>query len=738
MGRLQSGIAKKDEMSEIRERLAHVESAGRKVEDIATQIQKIQEDIGLNKSSGQSTSAAVDSLKGNYQSLAERVAAAEFEISSVEKAVHQSSDGLESKLVARISSMEQSFRDESKSTQSDMKELSSTVSGISNLVGSLDGTVQVLRERSEVFQSSSKDSKSALTKHQQDITKLQHQLSTMQSELQNDSDVIKELKKDISRANDRLDNFQLVPGMAPPSTRSTYPQGQHSARADDTDDESVTIGRDSRARAKTPPRTMPDLPVPRGYDSDVEDFPSHNSSDAEDAVEDNEDSFSAPSPRSRSRKATGASLTVRGVMKKSEEAGKSIGMGRSAVDDMMSPKKSPVRSARESSPVPSTHSSDIESIEQIETIDKEELQSPVGAAPNESVQEMSYHSSSSSDNESPHKSLDNSSTADIPTLDDPSDALSSTSSSPVKQQFENAPSKTRDFMSSLDNSFDESADLTTSIAPSRPQGSPSPSKDNTRSPLQRRRSGELDSPNNEKTSPIDTSRSFDDQEDELPVYRPEIAAALMKEENESDDIVGAHESVEQDSVDLSEDRIKSFSIVSSDDGGAAMNQSRRTIDSLALSDDSSADSIKNAKKGPTPGKLPKSSSDKFSHELEDVVSGYWKKKNGDSNSDDDDEVPTKSGEPTDIKHGDETQRVTGSSFDDDDDSDWDRSPTKPIIPRNTTASSTTTPKKTDREYSDSDEDIDDDEENLMSGKNVEKETPSAEPAADPTAGLSIR
>ena len=734
MGRLQSGIAKKDEMSEIRERLAHVESAGRKVEDIATQIQKIQEDIGLNKSSGQSTSAAVDSLKGSYQLLVERVAAAEGEISSIEKAVHQSSDGLESKLVAQISSMEQSFRDESKSTHSDMKELSSTVSGISNLVGALDGTVQVLRERSEVFQSSSKDSKSALTKHQQDITKLQHQLSTMQSELQNDSDVIKELKKDISRANDRLDNFQLVPGMAT-STRSTYPQGQHSARADDTDDESVTIGRDSRVRAKTPPRNaMPDLPIPRDYDSDVEDFPSHNSSDAEDAVEDNEDSFSAHSPRSRSRKATGASLTVRGVMKKSEEAGKSIGMGRSVVDDMMSLKKSPVRSARESSPVPSTHSSDIESIEQIETIDKEELQSPVGAAPNESVQEMSYHSSS--DNESPHKSLDNSSMADIPTLDDPSDALSSTSSSPLKQQFENAPSKIRDFMSSLDNSFDESADLTTSIAPSRPQGSPSPSKDNTRSPLQRRRSGELDSPNNEKTSPIDTSRSFDDQEDELPVYRPEIAAALMKEENESDDIVGAHECVEQDSVDLSEDRIKSFSIVSSDDGGAAMNQSRRTIDSLALSDDST-DSIKNAKKGPTPGKLPKSSSDKFSHELEDVVSGYWKKKNGDSNSDDD--VPTKSGEPTDIKHRDETQRVTGSSFDDDDDSDWDRSPTKPIIPRNTTeSSSATTPKKSDREYSDSDEGIDDDEENLMSGKNVEKETPSAEPAADPTAGLSIR
>ena len=513
---------------------------------------------------------------------------------------------------------------------------------------------------------------------------------------------MRELQKQISRANDRLDHLQRA---TPASGSMTVRSTQSRTGLDDTEDESISAVRPREAERDSP------LPTRRSRvpDSDDDTFSSHTADGAstrdelatagltDDSEDDNNDgdegddvpgtgtASASPLQGSRDKKsASGGSLTVRGLMKRPTDLGearKSIGTGRSVVDTRVtSPFDSPVRSARDV--MAEDSSDDMDSIEQIDSINRDEFHSPApdadGGAPVSlaGVSAMGKHGASPGDS--------------IPCLVDPNEALSSADSSPMRSPSHvptlAVSAKARNFMESMDNSFDDSADHMSPMAPPRSAGSASPSTGSPRTSQQRHHVGYSHSPEKDRASARRTDDSNDDNE--LPRYRPHEAAAAMAAEideygDDDDGVAVAHTSLVEDS----EDKVKSFSLLSASDDGSNGGRNR-TLDSLARSDDSSTESrceqdSKPPQKQlpqPSPGRLPKSNSSKFSHELEEVVQGYWKEKGpGDTDVYGDAPLPVPVASESDIGNVVTTHSMRGSvasrPHDDEDgsDSDWDGS-----------------------------------------------------------------
>ena len=164
------------------------------VDDIVATLLKMQEDLSNSKSGNRAIDTAIGSLSDNCQALAARVAATESAVPALEKDIRRSCETVENKILSRLASVEQSFRDESKSTHSNIQQVSTTLSTLSGTVSTLNGTVQVLQDRYEVTQGTLKDNKatqakleSSVLQNQKDLNTLQYQFSKMQSEAQHGS-----------------------------------------------------------------------------------------------------------------------------------------------------------------------------------------------------------------------------------------------------------------------------------------------------------------------------------------------------------------------------------------------------------------------------------------------------------------------------------------------------------------------------------------------------------------------
>ncbi|CAE7543699.1 unnamed protein product, partial [Symbiodinium microadriaticum] len=246
--------------------------------------------------------------------------------------------------------------------------------------------------------------------------------------------------------------------------------------------------------------------------------------------------------------------------------------------------------------------------------------------------------------------------------------------------------------------------------------------------------GDLDSPITAESQ--DTGA--DDDMEETPRYRPDAAASAMAAE------IADGDGYDDDGVD----KVKSFSLISASDDGGNTTLSR-TLDSFAISDDDSTESVdkavSQAKPHYSPGKLPKSSSSKFSHELEEVVRGYWSTKGSDDGS-----AASDSKLPTSNEVCDEEASVrsnSGADNDEDMSNDWDDSDTSPVKPTDRKKNDPITPaEKANRPgpntSPDDDSDIDVDDDLLMSGKKAApsaaiENVEAAAPAADPYEGLTM-
>lgn len=771
---------------------AIMKSISWQIDDIAVTMKKLQDDIVTNHSTGISANTAIDTLKNNYQTVMERLSAMENDLSTIDKDVRRSCDNVENKITVRLASMEETIANDRKQSQ----QLSMAQSNLSGTVSSLSGTVQLLQERNEVIQRALTECKSNVAKldttvgqNHKDINALQNQLSKIQMSSQNDTSGIKELQKQVARVNDRIDNIHQQRASYVPAPLPTKPM----MTLEDTDDESVTIGRSSArevSATKTYAASTQDTDFNHSdgedahtfkltpsvalrsdnYDENVESRENDGMESDNSAVEENDDDLEDTKlslGKSRKKAGSGA-LTVRGVMKKSDEAVRGAIGNKSVLNDDIFP-KSRVRSARDTSSVDEGDDSDIESIEQIETIDKEEASSPAQSPkkPSAVVIAMSRASDDSSDDDEPVRGNDDINTSGVQSFDN--DMLSSAESTPVKPAVAVASKPKSDFMSNLDNSFDESGEFSP-LVPTRPAESSSPAKNKDRSPLQRRRSSDSSehgtpqstfSPSGKPDPSFEVDENNAEDDDELPRYRPEIAAALAaidsdKDHTDDDDDVIAHTITQDESHAVSSiDKIKSFSLVSSDDGG--MENQSHTFDSLALSDDSSTDSTVKKKSVSTPGKLPKSSSNKFSHELEDVVTGYWKNKVGSDEEDDRPNPLSNSSSPAtspirstiaaktareqDITPKNSSAGIQKKYPDESDggDSDWDQSDTSPEKAATAAMKKpATTPIKSSQANDSEDDSLDDEDEKLMSGTKTAATVLKEGPVADPYAGLSMR
>eukprot|EP00602_Paraphysomonas_sp_CaronLab_P003058 CAMPEP_0185033688 /NCGR_PEP_ID=MMETSP1103-20130426/22885_1 /TAXON_ID=36769 /ORGANISM="Paraphysomonas bandaiensis, Strain Caron Lab Isolate" /LENGTH=1465 /DNA_ID=CAMNT_0027570057 /DNA_START=361 /DNA_END=4758 /DNA_ORIENTATION=+ len=212
VGKVQGTVAKKDEISELRERLSHVEPLGRQVDELSVAQQKIQDEVFSAKSSLVSVNSAVDTLKTNYLTTTERISKTESTISNLSREMREANDALDRKLSSKIMACEETVHTNNSSLQNSIQQIHSSISSVSSNLSTTTGSVSVLQEKVETLQSTAKEHRTMISKNemailhnQKELNNIQHQVSKVQMETESKTAGIKDLKKQISNIDDRVE-----------------------------------------------------------------------------------------------------------------------------------------------------------------------------------------------------------------------------------------------------------------------------------------------------------------------------------------------------------------------------------------------------------------------------------------------------------------------------------------------------------------------------------------------------
>ena len=153
--RMQANTASRDDVAEVKERLAQVEPLVRKVEEGSALQQQCSSDIRTLQHDIEATNLAVAALKGDSSSHVEKIARVEFTLKSLSQDIAAAKEASDEKMRQLYSSSNERHRDEVSDLQRSLQHLQSTVSAMSSDHSNLSSSVkgignQVVTTKAEV------------------------------------------------------------------------------------------------------------------------------------------------------------------------------------------------------------------------------------------------------------------------------------------------------------------------------------------------------------------------------------------------------------------------------------------------------------------------------------------------------------------------------------------------------------------------------------------------------------